>query len=166
MEEQTEIAPAETKKVSELTPQSKRVNVLVKVVNVGEAKEIPSKFGEPRRVAEATVGDETGSIVLSLWQDQIGTVAENDVLEIENGYVSLVRGHMRLNVGKYGKMVKSDKDIPSVNTDVDLSAAEHQQERRRFGGGGFGGGGRSGGFRGGGGYGGGRPRGGGYRRRY
>jgi len=161
MERAVEHAPAETKKVSGLTPQSKNVNILVKIVSVGEPKEIPNRFGgEPKRVAEAVVGDETGTVVLSLWQDQIGSVQENDVLYIENGYVSLVQGHIRLNVGKYGKMTKSDKDIPAVNSEVNVSAAEHEQERRRFEP-------RPGGYRPGGsrGYGSGRDR-GGYRRRY
>lgn len=158
MESATEVPTAETKKVSELTPQSKNVNVLVKIVSIGEPKEIPSRFGgEPKRVAEAMAGDETATIILSLWQDQIGLVQENDVVQIENGYISLVRGHMRLNVGKHGKMTKSDKEMPTVNSEVNVSDAEHEQERRRFRPrpGGF----RSGGYRGG-------PRRGGYRRRY
>jgi replication factor A1 len=133
MEENMESAPAERVKLKDLTPQSKNVNVLVKVTGIGAPKEIPNKFGgEPKRVAEARVGDETGTIVLSLWQDQIGSVQEGDVLYIENGYISLVQGHMRLNVGKYGKMAKSDEAVPEVNTEVDFSSAGYEQERRRF----------------------------------
>ena len=148
MEKEAESAPVGITNVKDLTPQSNKVNVLVKVTGVGAPKEIPSRFGgEAKKVAEATVGDETGIVILSLWQDQIGSVQEGDVLSIENGYISLVQGHMRLNVGKYGKMTKSDKDIPNVNSEVNVSAAEHEQERRqfrpRYGGGGFGG--RSGG---------------------
>ncbi|MEA1904594.1 MAG: single-stranded DNA-binding protein [Candidatus Hadarchaeota archaeon] len=129
-------------KVKDLTPRSNKVNVLVKVTGIGEPKEIPSRYGgETKKVAEAKVGDETGTIILSLWQDQIGSVSEGDVLSIDNGYVSLVRGHMHLNVGKYGKMTKSDKDIPNVNTEVDVSAAEQQRgEFRPRSGGGFRGG--------------------------
>jgi len=151
-EKTSESAPVGITKVKDLTPQTKRANVLVKVVSVGEPKEIPSRFGgESKKVAEATVGDETGTVILSLWQDQIGSVQENDVLSIENGYISLVQGHMRLNVGKYGKMTKSDQDIPEVNTEVNVSAAEHEQERRQFRpqfGGGYRGGSREGGYRG------------------
>ncbi len=147
-----ERAPAVSVKVKDLTPQSRRVNVVVKVMSVGEAKEIPNRFGgESKKVAEARVGDETGTVLLSLWQEQIGSVSAEDVLSIENGYVSLVQGHMRLNIGKYGKMTKTETAMPSINTEVDLSAAEHQQERRSFrprfsggyqGRGGFGGRGR------------------------
>ena len=137
MEGEIERIPVGITKVKDLTPRSNKVNVLVKVMGVGEPKEIPDRFGgEAKRVADARVGDETGTILLSLWQDQIGSVKEGDVLSIENGYVSLVRGHMHFNVGKYGKMTKSDKEIPNVNMEIDVSAAEHEREwfRPRYGG--------------------------------
>jgi len=145
-------ASVETK-IKDLTPQSKRVDVLAKVLEVSEPKDIPGKFGNSRKVAEATISDETGAIVLSLWDNQIGSVAKDDVIEIKNGYVSLVRGHMRLNVGKYGTLAKIDKPI-ETNTTLNMSDKEYEQERRSFGGGGRGGGR--------GGYGGGRDRRGGY----
>jgi replication factor A1 len=138
MEGEIERTPVEITKVKNLTPRSNKVNVLVKVTGVGEPKEIPNRFGgEAKRVAEARVGDETGTILLSLWQSQIGSVKEGDVLLIENGYVSLVRGHMHFNVGKYGKMTKSDKELPNVNTEIDVSAAEQERGgfRPRYGGG-------------------------------
>lgn len=127
---------AETTKIKDLTPQSKQVNVLAKVVSVGETKEIPGRFGSNRKVAEAVIGDDTGIITLSLWQDQIGTVAKDDVLLIDNGFVSLVpraKGNMRLNVGKYGKMEKKTENI-EVNNSVNMSEKEYEGEprERRF----------------------------------
>ena len=119
---------------------------MAKVLEVSEPKDIPGKFGNSRKVAEATIADETGAIVLSLWDNQIGSVAKDDVIEIKNGYVSLVRGHMRLNVGKYGTLAKSDKPL-ETNTALNMSDKEYEQERRRFGGGG--GGPRRGGYGGG-----------------
>jgi replication factor A1 len=143
-------------KIKDLTPQSKRVDVLAKTLDVSEAKEIPGKFGNSRKVAEATVADETAAIILSLWDNQIGSIVKDDVIEIKNGYVSLVRGHMRINVGKYGQLTKSDKGLDSTSTELNMSDKEYEQERRSFGGGG----GSRGGSRGG--YGGGGSRGGSY----
>src|SRR5512136_2913744 len=131
-------ASVETK-IKDLTPQSKRVDVLAKVLEVSEPKDIPGKFGNSRKVAEATISDETAAIVLSLWDNQIGSVTKEDVVEIKNGYVSLVRGHMRLNVGKYGTLAKTEKPI-ETNTTLNMSDKEYEQERRSFGGGGRGGG--------------------------
>ncbi len=117
-------------KVKDLTPTSKQVNLLAKVVNLGEQKEITPRYGSPRRLVEATIGDETGTVILTLWEDQITAVAAEDVVQIDNGFVSLVRGHIRLNVGKYGTLAKVEQAIPEVNTSLDVSAQEHQQERR------------------------------------
>jgi replication factor A1 len=151
-------------KVRDLTPSSKQVNVLAKVVNVGESKEVMGKFGDPRKVAEAIVGDDTATIILSLWNEQIGSIAKDEVVLIDNGYVSLVRGHMRLNVGRYGNLTKSTEAIAEVNSSLDMSQQEFESERRSYGGGGGyrgGGGGGGGGYRGGGGGGGGSYGGGG-----
>jgi len=117
-------------KIKDLTPTSKQVNLLAKVVALGEQKEITPRYGSPRRLVEATIGDETGTVILTLWEDQINQVAKDDVIQIDNGFVSLVRGHVRLNVGKYGTLAKTEQDLPEVNTSVDVSAQEHEQERR------------------------------------
>ena len=156
-------------KVRDLTPSSKQVNVHAKVVNVGDAKEVMGKYGDPRKVAEAVIGDDTALITLSLWNEQIGTIAKDDIILVDNGYVSLVRGHMRLNVGRYGNLTKSDQPIGEVNQSLDMSQQEVESERRSFGGGGYrdrGGGGGGGGYGGGGrSYGGGGGGGGGGRER-
>jgi replication factor A1 len=136
MELNPEGKPDGLMKVKDLRPSSKKVNVLVKVTWVGQPREIHSRTGEEaERVAEARVGDETGTILLSLRQDQIGSVREGDVLFIDNGYISLVQGRMRLNVGEHGRMTKVDHDIPNVNTEVDASAAVdfHKKEQERGG---------------------------------
>ncbi|HTW40577.1 MAG TPA: single-stranded DNA-binding protein [Thermoplasmata archaeon] len=155
-------------KVRDLTPNSKQVNVLAKVQSVGEPKEVMGKFGDPRKVCEAVVGDDSAVITLSLWNEQIGTIAKDEVILVDNGYVSLVRGHMRLNVGRYGNLTKSTEAIGDVNQTLDMSQQEFESERRSFGGGGFrdrGSGGYGGGGGGGGRYSGGGSGGGGGRDR-
>lgn len=119
-------------KVKDLKPNLKQVNVLAKVVSVGEPKEIPSKFGSPRKVSEVVVGDETATVILSLWQEQIGTVAKDDVISVDNGYITLVKGKMRLNVGKYGNLTKSQESVENVNIELDMSAKEYEMERRPY----------------------------------
>ena len=122
-------------KVRDLTPNSKQVNVLAKVVSIGEPKEVMGKFGDPRKVCEAVVGDDTATIILSLWNEQIGSIQKDEVVLVDNGYVSLVRGHMRLNVGRYGNLSKSTEAVGEVNSSLDMSQQEFESERRSFGGG-------------------------------
>ena len=130
-------------KVSDLTPNHNRVNLKVKVVRIGETKEIPSRYGPSKKVTEAVVGDETGVITMSLWEDQIDGIHEGDVLVVNNGYISLVQGHMRLNVGKYGSKEVIDEDIGDVNEGLDMSEKEYEyneyRRKRNYGGrGGYG----------------------------
>jgi len=164
-------------KVGELTPQSRAVNVLAKVVSKSEIRDIPmGRDGSAHKVCDALVGDETGSIYLTLWDDNIEKVNESDTVKVDNGYVTLFKGNMRLNVGKYGKLELSETPMDvEVNTENNVSSKEYDQPRRPYRGGrgggygGRGGGGGYGGRGGGGGYGGrggGRSGGGGYRPRY
>jgi replication factor A1 len=144
-------------KVGELTPASRAVNVTAKVVSKSEIRDIPlGRDGSAHRVCDALVGDETGCVYLTLWDDNIEKVSENDTVRVENGYVTLFKGNMRLNIGKYGKLEPAKEPLEcAVNTENNVSSKTYEQERRPFrGGGGFGGGG-------GGGYGGRDRRGGG-----
>ena len=169
-------------KVGELTPQSRAVNITAKVVSKTEIREIPmGRDGSPHKVCDALVGDETGVVYLTLWDDNIEKVNEGDSIRVENGYVTLFKGNIRLNIGKYGKLEPAKEPLAvEVNTENNVSSKAYEQERRPFRGGGRGGGrgfGGGGGYGGrdrrggsGGGYGGGRDRrggsGGGYRPRY
>jgi len=155
-------------KVETLTPNSRGVNTIVKVVSKGEVRSVTGRDYSVRRVADALVGDETGSLYMTLWDDKIDAINDETTLQITNGYINLFRGNMRLNIGKYGSYeVLEESPITEVNTENNLSDKKYEQERRfnRYGGrsGGYGGrsGGRSGGY--GGRSGGGRS--GGYQRR-
>lgn len=157
-------------KVGELTPESRAVNVLAKVVSKSEIREIAAgRDGAAHRVSDALVGDETGCVYLTLWDDNITKVNEGDTVNVKNGYINLFRGNMRLNIGRYGTLEISEQAIAGeVNTTNNISNQVYDQPRRPFrgrGGGGRGYGGR-GGYGGGRGYGD-RDRRGGYRdRRY
>ncbi|MEM2137002.1 MAG: OB-fold nucleic acid binding domain-containing protein [Candidatus Methanomethylicia archaeon] len=118
-------------KVEQLKPNTRSVNLLVKVVSKSEPRTVS---GGMHKVADILVGDETGAIYLTLWDDSIDKVDEGTILKIKNGYVSLFRGSMRLNVGRYGRfeVLEEEKDI-EVNTDNNLSLVQYQQERRETG---------------------------------
>jgi replication factor A1 len=131
-------------KVGELTPASRAVNVLAKVVSKSEVRNIAAgRDGAPHRVCDALVGDETGCVYLTLWDDNIEKVNEGDTISVGNGYVSLFRGSMRLNVGRYGTLEPAKEALASeVNTSNNMSNKVYEQERRPFrrgGGRGYGG---------------------------
>jgi len=91
--------------IKDLRNGMKRVDVEAKVMEKGDPREVMSRFkDETYKVADAVVADDTGSIKLTLWNEQIDQVNVNDSIKIENGYVTSFKGEIQLNVGKYGKL--------------------------------------------------------------
>jgi replication factor A1 len=81
----------------------KSVTVSAKIVEKGEPREVRTTQG-PVDTATVVIADESGSIKLVLWGEQIDTVNVADDVTVENGYVSSFKGEIQLNVGKYGKL--------------------------------------------------------------
>ena len=52
------------------------------------------------------VGDDTGRIYLTLWDQSIDMLNEGDIGEVKNGFIKVIRNELRLNVGKYGELLK------------------------------------------------------------
>lgn len=119
-------------KVGELSPTSRAVNVTAKVVSKSEVRNIAAgRDGAPHRVSDALVGDETGCVYLTLWDDNIEKVNEGDTVNIKNGYVNLFRGNMRLNVGRYGTLEVAEEPLEGdVNTENNLSTKVYERPRR------------------------------------
>ncbi len=118
-------------KVEKLTPNSKAVNTIVKVVSKSQVRNVTGRDYSVRRVADALVGDETGCVYLTLWDDNIDKINEEATLRVTNGYVNLFRGNMRLNIGKYGSFkLLEESPITEVNTENNLSNKRYEQERR------------------------------------
>jgi replication factor A1 len=92
-------------KIEELRDDMRRVDVEAKVLDISEPREVRSRYtGETLKVAEATINDESGTIKLVVWNEQIEQVNAGDTVKIENGYIKSFRGEIQLNVGKYGKL--------------------------------------------------------------
>jgi replication factor A1 len=92
-------------KIKELRDGMKRVSIEAKVVEKSDTREVTSKFkNEKYKIADAQIADETGTIKLTLWNEQIDQVNVDSMVRVENGYVTSFRGEIQLNVGKYGKL--------------------------------------------------------------
>ncbi|MBN1170216.1 DNA-binding protein [Candidatus Micrarchaeota archaeon] len=89
--------------ISELKPGTGNVNLEVEVVSKDNEREI-NKYGRKLKVANFTVKDDSGSIVLVLWNEQIDQVKEGGKIKIENGYVNEWQGAAQLTLGKFGKL--------------------------------------------------------------
>jgi replication factor A1 len=83
----------------------RRVDIEANVTEKSTPREVLSRYKDVvHRVANAIISDGTGTIKLTLWNDQIDQVKINDNIKIENGYITSFRGEIQLNVGRYGKL--------------------------------------------------------------
>lgn len=90
-------------KISDLKAGSKSVNLEAEVVSMEPTREI-NKEGRVLRVANATLRDESGTIALTLWNDEIDKVQEGAQVRVENGYVNTWQNTPQLTLGKFGKL--------------------------------------------------------------
>jgi len=111
----------------------------VKVISLDE----PRSLDNGTMVCEGLVGDETGTVIMSFWNDEIETAQKDTVLELKDARANLVRGHMRLSLGKKGSMKESKESINTIKESVNLSDLEYEMPRMGGRGGGGGRGGRS-----------------------
>ncbi len=121
-----------TIKIANLKPSSKRINLKARVLEISESKEVVSrKSGEQRKLAEALIGDETGVILLTLWDDKVESVEVGGTYDIKNAFVTVFKGSMRLNVGKYGEIEKSDEEIAEEDVNKERNLSEEKVSFRR-----------------------------------
>ena len=89
--------------IKDLQPRMGKVEIVVTIKDIQEPKEF-DRFGKITKVANATGFDETGSVKMSLWNEDIDRIKEGTKVLIKNGYVSEWQGEMQLGTGKYGTM--------------------------------------------------------------
>lgn len=88
-------------KISELTPGAGNVNLDCEVVSISTPREI-NKYGRALRVADVVIRDDSGTITLVLWNDNIDKVSTGAKVVIKNGYVNTWQDKVQLTLGKFG----------------------------------------------------------------
>jgi len=91
-------------KIGDLKTGMKKVSLKAKVLELPEPKMVYTRYGTTAYVSNALIKDETGSIRMSLWNQQINTVHKDDVVNIENGKVAWFSGERQLRIGRRGSL--------------------------------------------------------------
>jgi replication factor A1 len=119
-------------KISELRPFAKKVELTVKALSKNEIREVTSKLdNSTHKVTEVMVGDDSGTVLLTLWDDAIEKVEPGKAYKIANAFTSLFKNTLRLNLGRYGELSESEDDI-QVNETNNMSEKELEVRRRPF----------------------------------
>jgi len=88
--------------IRDLRTGMKQVNLKAKVLEIARPTLVFTRFGNYASVANALIADETGTIKLCLWNEQIKSISIGATVQIENARVSMFRGERQLRIGKNG----------------------------------------------------------------
>ncbi|MCJ7478657.1 MAG: OB-fold nucleic acid binding domain-containing protein [Candidatus Nanohaloarchaeota archaeon QJJ-7] len=134
-EEGIELAEAGDKEltVENIVPGMNRVDLKCKVVDISDINTFERDEGEEGQVRNVVLGDRTGTVRLTLWNDQteVGDkIEEGDSIHIKNAYSREDnRGNVELRVGDETKIGMMEEEIDEVADTGNSSGGGHRKAR-------------------------------------
>ncbi len=113
--------------ISELNVGQGNVEVEGTISEVGDVRSF-DKFGKELKVANAMLKDDSGSIKLTLWNDDVEKYKEGDKIKMINGYVNEFQGEKQLTSGKFGSIEKAGSTGESTESEASEPVAEEAAE--------------------------------------
>ena len=118
----TDQATIEWTHIADLIPTSKGINIRFRVIDVKQPRHIFSKTtSRESQLIECIVGDSTGIINLTLWNDDIDLLELHCTFELRNGHINIYDECMTLTKGRAGVIQKCEIKIEVVNQNTDMS---------------------------------------------
>ncbi|HEC76054.1 MAG TPA: hypothetical protein ENI33_02200 [Thermoplasmatales archaeon] len=94
-------------KISELKSNSNFDEVVLKIIEKKEPRNVIRRYGGTARVCDLIGEDEEGNIIqITLWNEEIDTVEENEKIKIIDGWVKEWNGNLQISTGRNGKIEK------------------------------------------------------------
>ena len=90
------------RKIDELKYGMKGIDIKAKVVEIPPGVNVLTRFGTTAYVYNVKIADESGSIRLSLWNNQIDNVHVGDEIELKTCYIFRYRGEPQLRLERKG----------------------------------------------------------------
>lgn len=132
-EEGVELAETVEKelKVENIVPGMRRVDVKAKVVDITDMNTFERDDGEDGKVQNLVLGDDTGTIRMSLWDEQTDVTEKVDVgdsIHITGAYSREDnRGNAELRIGNDTQMEMLDEDIGEVKESSSSGGGQHER---------------------------------------
>ncbi|KZX16136.1 replication factor A [Methanobrevibacter cuticularis] len=113
------------KKIDDLEEDDRNIRLIARIIDLQEPNEFQRQDGTPGVVRNMEIGDETGAIRVSLWDDKAELMYEvGDAIKIENPRVSFRNDQIELSVGNNTKILSAQendlKDLPSFDELEDI----------------------------------------------
>jgi ssDNA-binding replication factor A large subunit len=118
--------------ISGLTVESRAMNVRFCVINRGTPRQVTSRAtGRFHLVSDCVVGDETGIITLTLWNDDINDIQLDKTYELLNGQINMFDECMSLSKGRWGKIRVASLEVIQVDSTTNMSRPFMGRPKRR-----------------------------------
>ncbi|WP_363467688.1 single-stranded DNA binding protein [Halogeometricum borinquense] len=114
-------------RVEDLSLGLSDVNLKGRVLSTDSVRTFDRDDGSEGRVANLTLGDSTGRIRVTLWDDKADLAAEFDTditVEVVDGYVRERDGSLELHVGNRGTLEEIDENVEYVPETADIASLE------------------------------------------
>ena len=102
------------KTISRLSYGMRGINLKAKIIEIPPAKLVFTRSGGMADVSNLKISDETGSIRLSLWNEQIDKVHVGDKIELKKCYISRFKGELQIRLGRGGTLSIIDDEDANI----------------------------------------------------
>lgn len=121
----TEVTSSKDKEtIADLIAGLNAVEISGVILDVGSVRTFSKRDGSVGKVSNITIGDETGRVRVTLWDDlaeQAGDFVSGDVVDITNGYTRERYGRLEVHVGSRGSLLKGARSIEFVEQIIPIS---------------------------------------------
>jgi replication factor A1 len=100
------------------------INLEAKILAVAEPRHAVLRYGNYANMAMVLLGDETGTIKLCLWNEEIDSVSVGDTVRIVNAKASMFRGEQQLTLGTRGALTSAAGRESQIATPVLLGTCK------------------------------------------
>ncbi|WP_089671261.1 single-stranded DNA binding protein [Halohasta litchfieldiae] len=126
-EAEVDVEVLDVHRVEDLSLGLSDVNLKGRILDVGTVRTFDRNDGSEGRVSNLAVGDPTGRIRVTLWDEKADLVDEltaDQSVEIVDGYVKERDGSLELHVGSRGAVEPLDEEIEYVPETTDIGSVE------------------------------------------
>ncbi|WP_128904853.1 single-stranded DNA binding protein [Halorubrum amylolyticum] len=124
---EVDVQVLDTYRVEDLSLGASDVDLVGQVLDTDSIRTFDRDDGSEGRVANLTVGDETGRVRVTLWDGKADLAEEfeaGEVVEVGDGYVRERDGDLELHVGDRGTVERVDEDVEYVPEATDIAELE------------------------------------------
>lgn len=105
-------------KIENITPESGPVNFIARIISVFDVKEFTRNDGTIGRVGNLIVGDETGKVKLTLWDNmadliKTGKIKVGQTIQV-SGFAKQGYSGVEVNIGNNGVLTESEEEVDVV----------------------------------------------------